>query len=153
MDESEADDAMGEVVDNEEAVEDISENHDSEDAMIEPDTIVSPTKQTHHDSSSKKKTVKKALTSFIFYMSENRERVMKEHPELKFGEVGKLVGENFKLLTPEERAHYDNLAKLDKERYIRECEAFKAHSALHPEEYVVSKKIPDSTLTIPLVST
>jgi len=152
MDESDHAEVMG---NHEEAVVDISVTNETDDAdVINTDTFISPTKQQiqHHDNS-KKKTVKKPLTSFIYYMGAQREIVMKENPELKFGEIGKKIGESFKLLTPEEREHYDNLAKQDKERYIRELEEFKAHSALHPEEYAPpSNKLSDSTITIPVVS-
>lgn len=120
------------------------------DPIIDADSFVSPTKQS--DPSAKKKTVKKPLTAFILYMGDMREKLMKENPGLKFGEIGKMVGEMYKGLSAEERDHYSNLAKQDKERYIREYEEFKAHSALHPEEYAVPvAKISDTTLTIPVV--
>lgn len=153
MDDNETHDVLDEVENDlaDEIALDVSmDQHEIEDINVESYICTSPTKQTNDDSV-RRKAVKKPLTAFIFYMSEKREKLMKENPHLKFGEIGKMVGETYKLLAPEERERYDNLAKQDRERYIREFEEFKIYSASHPEEFTVINKVSDSTLTIPLV--
>jgi hypothetical protein len=50
-----------------------------------------------------KKTKKQSKTSkWILYLSENRARVMVENPSCGFGEITKLIGEEYKKLSSEE---------------------------------------------------
>ncbi|GFH13253.1 HMG box domain-containing protein, partial [Haematococcus lacustris] len=49
-----------------------------------------------------------------------------QHPGVKFGEVGKLLGERWKTVSASEKAVHEAAAKQDKERYQREMAAYKA---------------------------
>jgi hypothetical protein len=46
-----------------------------------------------------------------------------------FGEVGKLLGERWKALTNDEKTEYEDKAKKDKDRYLKEMEAYKGGEA------------------------
>lgn len=73
-----------------------------------------------------KNAPKRAMTSFMLFSQENRERIKKENPGISFGEIGKKLGEEFKKLSPEERAKYDQKNEKDKERYKKEMAEYTA---------------------------
>eukprot|EP00590_Aulacoseira_subarctica_P002171 CAMPEP_0172414222 /NCGR_PEP_ID=MMETSP1064-20121228/908_1 /TAXON_ID=202472 /ORGANISM="Aulacoseira subarctica , Strain CCAP 1002/5" /LENGTH=92 /DNA_ID=CAMNT_0013150793 /DNA_START=426 /DNA_END=704 /DNA_ORIENTATION=+ len=57
-------------------------------------------------------------------MKENRARIQKENPNVTFGELGKLLGEQYKKITAEEKKKYDDLAAEDKKRYKKEMDLY-----------------------------
>ena len=60
--------------------------------------------------------------------------VLKENPELKFGEVGKELGKRWKEMTADQKTPYEKLAAKDKERYAEEKGASTAVSGDAAEE-------------------
>ena len=60
--------------------------------------------------------------------------VLKENPELKFGEVGKELGKRWKEMSAEQKAPYEKLAAKDKERYAEEKGASSAAGGDAAEE-------------------
>ncbi|KAJ9520912.1 hypothetical protein QJQ45_014103 [Haematococcus lacustris] len=69
---------------------------------------------------------KGALSAFMYFSNANRDKIKAQHPGVKFGEVGKLLGERWKTVSPSEKAVHEAAAKQDKERYQREMAAYKA---------------------------
>lgn len=69
---------------------------------------------------------KKAATSFFIFSNEMRPKLKAENPDLKFGEVGKKLGELFRALSPEEKEKYEKLAQKDKARFKKEMDAYKS---------------------------
>tara|TARA_A100001015_G_C15017884_1_gene726424 strand:+ start:2146 stop:2583 length:438 start_codon:yes stop_codon:yes gene_type:complete len=65
---------------------------------------------------------KKWKSNFIIFSDQNREKIMNETPNLKLGEVAKKLGELWKDLSSTEKEKYNELSRLDKERYIVEKE-------------------------------
>eukprot|EP00586_Coscinodiscus_wailesii_P004416 CAMPEP_0172483482 /NCGR_PEP_ID=MMETSP1066-20121228/10494_1 /TAXON_ID=671091 /ORGANISM="Coscinodiscus wailesii, Strain CCMP2513" /LENGTH=946 /DNA_ID=CAMNT_0013247383 /DNA_START=94 /DNA_END=2934 /DNA_ORIENTATION=- len=62
---------------------------------------------------------KKNLTSYMLFAKAVREETKRKNPDASFGELGKLMGEEFKKLSPEERKKWDDKAESEKQRYIR----------------------------------
>ena len=67
--------------------------------------------KTSRASKSKKdpKAPKRALSAYMFFSQDWRERVKAENPDAGFGEIGKLLGARWKELSDEEkkvRSHY-----------------------------------------------
>jgi len=60
---------------------------------------------------------KRNLSAFFIYSNAVRENVRKENPELKFGDIARVISVQFKALTGDERAEYDEKAATDKVRY------------------------------------
>ena len=60
---------------------------------------------------------KRALSAYMFFANENRDIIKSENPDVSFGQVGKLLGEKWKALSPEEREPYEAKAKADKRIY------------------------------------
>ncbi len=60
---------------------------------------------------------KRALTGFMFYSKERRQMVMQENPDMKFVDIGKKLGDEWKAMSKEAKQPYEDLAVKDKERY------------------------------------
>jgi predicted RNase H-like nuclease len=80
---------------------------------------------------------KRNMSAFFLYSNANRARVKEENPGIAFGQVAKILSKEFKAIDDAERAKYDKLAVLDKERYQREMEHYEPPS---DEEEAPSKK-------------
>jgi len=63
---------------------------------------------------------KRGLSAYMFFANDKRDKVREENPGIKFGEVGKILGEKWKELTDKDKKPYEEKAKIDKERYESE---------------------------------
>jgi len=61
--------------------------------------------------------VKKPSSSFLFYVNKNREIIKQKNPDVKLTEISKIAGAQWKLLSPEEKKLYEDMAEQDKKRY------------------------------------
>ncbi|KAI6042399.1 high mobility group box domain-containing protein [Pisolithus marmoratus] len=59
---------------------------------------------------------KRALSAYMFFSQDWRERIKTENPDAGFGEVGKLLGAKWKELSEDERKPYIEMAAKDKAR-------------------------------------
>ncbi|KAH8823856.1 high mobility group box domain-containing protein [Flagelloscypha sp. PMI_526] len=66
------------------------------------------------------KAPKRALSAYMFFSQDWRERVKGENPDATFGELGKLLGAKWKEMDDEEKKPYIDQAEADKERAERE---------------------------------
>ena len=79
--------------------------------------------------------VKKPRTAFSFFTQANRNDIQTKHPNLSFGEVSKLVGEQWKNLDEKARAKYIQLETEDKARYtVARKEVMEAMASAAPVE-------------------
>ena len=83
---------------------------------------------------------KKAQTAYILYATKMRASVKAENPDLGFGDLTKLVSENFKKLSPEERKKWDDRAEKDKQRYKTEMASYEPPDDGSDEEDEAPKK-------------
>jgi hypothetical protein len=60
-----------------------------------------------------------ALGSYMFFVKDERAKVVAENPGMPVTEVSKVIGTRWKELSAEAKAQYETLAKGDKERYVR----------------------------------
>ncbi|KAJ7682888.1 high mobility group box domain-containing protein [Mycena rosella] len=67
---------------------------------------------------------KRALSAYMFFSQDWRERIKTENPEAGFGEVGKLLGAKWKELDDEEKKPYVDQAAKDKTRAEDEKNAY-----------------------------
>lgn len=70
---------------------------------------------------------RRGLSAFMFFAKEKRLEIVNANPELKsqMTKVGKMVGEAWGKLQPEERKRFEDMAAQDKARYLTEMAAFK----------------------------
>ncbi|KAJ3490018.1 hypothetical protein NLJ89_g11474 [Agrocybe chaxingu] len=67
---------------------------------------------------------KRALSAYMFFSQDWRERIKTENPDAGFGEVGKLLGAKWKELDEAEKKPYIDQAARDKERADEEKAAY-----------------------------
>ncbi|PSR77666.1 Non-histone chromosomal protein 6 [Coniella lustricola] len=72
---------------------------------------------------------KRGLSAYMFFANEQRENVREENPGIKFGEVGRILGERWKALNDKQRAPYEAKAATDKKRYEDEKAAYNAEES------------------------
>eukprot|EP01128_Nolandella_sp_AFSM9_P012839 TRINITY_DN9675_c0_g1_i1.p1 TRINITY_DN9675_c0_g1~~TRINITY_DN9675_c0_g1_i1.p1 ORF type:complete len:414 (+),score=80.55 TRINITY_DN9675_c0_g1_i1:22-1242(+) len=72
-----------------------------------------------------KKGPKKPLSAYLFFSMQSRESLKQEYPSLGFGELMKMVGNQWKTLSEEEKVPFQEMAANDKLRYQREVEEAK----------------------------
>jgi len=72
---------------------------------------------------------KRARGSFVFFTFDMRPKIMIEFPNVKFVEMGTIMGERWRALSPEEKAVYEEKAKADKVRCTQEMQEYSAKKA------------------------
>lgn len=77
---------------------------------------------------------KRGLSAYMFFANEQREKVREDNPGIKFGEVGKVLGEKWKALNEKQRTPYEAKAAADKKRYEEEKAAYAVSLAGEEEE-------------------
>lgn len=102
---------------------DDDDDDDDEDNDNDED---SPKKKKRKKNKKDPKAPKKARSAYMLYMSEMRSKVVEENPDADFGTITKLLANQFKSLSPEERAKWDTKANADKERYNEEMADYSA---------------------------
>ncbi|KAL5448602.1 Non-histone chromosomal protein 6 [Paraphaeosphaeria minitans] len=91
-------------------------------------------KATKADSGKKKKdpnAPKRGLSAYMFFANDQRDKVREENPGIKFGEVGKMLGEKWKTLSEKQRQPYEAKAATDKKRYEEEKIAYLVSPRAH----------------------
>ncbi|KAH7882175.1 high mobility group box domain-containing protein [Phlebopus sp. FC_14] len=72
---------------------------------------------------------KRALSAYMFFSQDWRERIKAENPDAGFGEVGKLLGAKWKELDEDEKKPYIEMAAKDKARAEEEKASMTATKA------------------------
>ena len=80
---------------------------------------------------------KRARGSYVFFTLDARPEIIKENPQLKFTEVGHVMGERWRALSAEEKRKYEDLANDDKKRVTEEMAAYNALKPPEPESVAV----------------
>jgi len=63
---------------------------------------------------------------FFLFFIQNRSAVIEANPGIKFGEIGTLLGQQWKALSADKKKKYEQIAEADKARYAKELEKHKA---------------------------
>jgi len=72
---------------------------------------------------------KRASGAYVFFTNEMRPIVMKEFPGIKFVDMGRILGERWRALTPEEKVKYETQSAEDKMRFQVEMQQYTANQA------------------------
>jgi hypothetical protein len=89
--------------------------------------------------------LKKPQSAFIIFSSELRKQLAQQQTKLSFKDTAATIAEKYKALTVDEKQKYDDLARLEKERYLRERELFGDQTA------TAVVKTPVNSCVLPLV--
>ncbi|KAK1926568.1 putative nonhistone protein 6 [Papiliotrema laurentii] len=71
---------------------------------------------------------KRALSAYMFFVQDWRDRIKSENPDVTFGEVGKLLGAKWKEMSPAEKKPYEDKAEADKVRAARQKKEYEGDS-------------------------
>ena len=63
---------------------------------------------------------KRGLSAYMFYAQDHREQVKRDNPDITFGQIGKVLGEQWKAMSDKEKVPYEAKAARDKQRYEQE---------------------------------
>ncbi len=69
---------------------------------------------------------KRAVTAFMFYSTKMRPIIKEEKPDIKFTEMGKLIGEKWRELSDDDKKEFEQMAEKDKKRYADETAKYNA---------------------------
>lgn len=69
---------------------------------------------------------KRNMSAYFLYSIEARPQVKATNPDASFGDIARIISDQFKNLSDKERKHWDAKAAADKERYEREMAAYNA---------------------------
>ena len=94
--------------------------HDSRDILIEDNRPRKRSKRGPKDPSAPKR----ASGAYVFFTNEMRPKVCAEYPGIKFVDLGKVLGERWRALTPEEKKRYEDMAAEDKIRFQMEMQQY-----------------------------
>ncbi|XP_071947933.1 uncharacterized protein [Antedon mediterranea] len=81
-------------------------------------------KKRKRDSLKEANAPKAPTTAYVLFLNEQRSKVKKEHPELNFTEITKVLGNRWSSLGEDEKKKYIENAESDKRRYINDLKAF-----------------------------
>ncbi|KAL7547304.1 hypothetical protein ACHAWF_010624 [Thalassiosira exigua] len=78
---------------------------------------------------------KRARGSYVFFTLDERPKIVAENPQMSFTEMGYVMGERWRSLSPQEKKKYEDLANDDKKRFTEEMAAYNAEkqAAKEPE--------------------
>ena len=73
----------------------------------------------------------------MFFTNEHSPRIWQKIPNLSFGDRARKIVDNWRSLEPAQQAKYEEMARLDKERYSKELAEWenKAHRLIQPCHY------------------
>lgn len=63
---------------------------------------------------------KRAMSSYMFFANDERDKVRADNPGIAFGEIGKILGTKWKEMDAEKKKPYEEKAAQDKKRYEQE---------------------------------
>lgn len=87
--------------------------HDARGLLIMDQVPKKRTKRGPRDPSAPKR----ASGAYVFFTNEMRPQVLKEYPGIRFVELGKVMGERWRALAPEEKRRFEDMASEDKLRF------------------------------------
>lgn len=96
--------------------------HDSRGVLIEDHRPRKRSKRGPKDPSAPKR----ASGAYVFFTNEMRPKVLQDFPGIKFVELGRVLGERWRALTPEEKKRYEDMAAEDKIRFQMEMQQYTA---------------------------
>jgi len=99
--------------------------HDARGVLIEEQRPKRRQKRAPRDPAAPKR----ASGAYVFFTNDMRPKVLQEFPGIKFVELGRVLGERWRALQPEEKKRYDEMAAEDKVRFQVEMQQYNANHA------------------------
>jgi len=68
---------------------------------------------------------KRPLSTFFLFSGDERPKIKKDNPSLSVADIAKLIGERWRSIGEDKKRHYEERARVEKDRYEREIAAYK----------------------------
>lgn len=68
---------------------------------------------------------KRPLSAYMFFSKEKRLDIKKQNPEMKLGDISKIVGKSWKIISEDDKKKYNKMSDNDKTRYNKQMEEYK----------------------------
>ena len=68
---------------------------------------------------------KRPLSTFFLFSQDERPKIKKDNPALSVADIAKLIGERWRAIGEDKKRHYEERARVEKERYDREIAEYK----------------------------
>jgi hypothetical protein len=94
--------------------------HDSRGMLIPDERPRKRTKRQPKDPAAPKR----ASGAYVFFTNEMRPKVLSDFPGIKFVELGKVMGERWRALSPDEKKKFEDMASEDKVRFQMEMQQY-----------------------------
>tara|TARA_B100000902_G_scaffold290940_1_gene277254 strand:- start:57 stop:692 length:636 start_codon:yes stop_codon:yes gene_type:complete len=117
------------------------------DDIKDMDTFIKPKKNKKVKDP---KAPKRALSAWIIFTTEQRPNFKENNPDKSNTELTTLMSQEWRLMTDSDKKKYEDLANVDKERYMKEKEEYESNSESENSENSESesekpkKKVKDS---------
>eukprot|EP00568_Trieres_chinensis_P015413 CAMPEP_0183320486 /NCGR_PEP_ID=MMETSP0160_2-20130417/66418_1 /TAXON_ID=2839 ORGANISM="Odontella Sinensis, Strain Grunow 1884" /NCGR_SAMPLE_ID=MMETSP0160_2 /ASSEMBLY_ACC=CAM_ASM_000250 /LENGTH=356 /DNA_ID=CAMNT_0025487179 /DNA_START=89 /DNA_END=1159 /DNA_ORIENTATION=+ len=124
--------------------------HDARGHMIEDHRPRKRNKRGPKDPSAPKR----ASGAYVFFTNEMRPVVMRDYPGIKFVEMGRILGERWRALTPEGKKQYEDMAADDKLRFQMEMQQYtatQAHQSSETQGLGVASSVHEAAVAAPTV--
>ncbi|XP_014674718.1 PREDICTED: high mobility group protein DSP1-like [Priapulus caudatus] len=72
---------------------------------------------------------KRCMSAFFWFSQDVRPSIMKEHPQLRVGDVAKILSKQWAVIPPETKSKYEAIASRDRQRYVTEKNTYKSRGA------------------------
>ena len=86
---------------------------------------------------------KRASGAYVFFTNHMRPIIMQEFPNIKFTDLGRVMGERWRALTSDEKRRFEELADADKERFSKEIAIYNANRARKQQQQ--EKQVAEET--------
>jgi len=120
----------------------IPPKEEQKEVIVEPTTEIVET--VVHKKQRRKKdpdAPKKPRTSYMYFCQDLRPKIISQNPSIKFGTVTEMIAKEWQKQTPETKKPFEELARIDKERYAKEKEQF--------QQSKVATKVVETTVIVP----
>ncbi|KAL5020148.1 hypothetical protein ScPMuIL_003040 [Solemya velum] len=95
---------------------------------------------------------KPALTGYVRFLNERREKLRQDNPNLTFSEITKMLGSEWSKLPQHEKQRFLDDAEKDKERYLREMESYQKTEAYKVFKLQQEKKMKGENVRFIIVN-
>jgi HMG (high mobility group) box len=79
---------------------------------------------------------KRASGAYVFFTNEMRPKVLQEYPGIKFVELGRVLGERWRALTPVQKKRFEDIATEDKMRFQMEMQRYSSGGIPPPPHHI-----------------
>lgn len=91
--------------------------------------LVTPQKTSPRRKRKDPNAPKRAVGAYVFFTKDERPKILEEFKGIKFAEMGKLLGERWRGLDPDEKRKYEMMAAQDRDRLQSELKVYKENQS------------------------